>query len=43
VDPPDFLSYLRTTILKSAGFPGLLGVPGFDPIREALLQGVPVF
>jgi hypothetical protein len=42
-DPPDFLSYLRTTILECAGFPGLLGVPGFDPIRETLLQDVPVF
>jgi hypothetical protein len=43
VDPPDFLSYLRTTILECAGFPGLLGVPGFDPIRETLLLDVPVF
>lgn len=42
-DPPDFLAYLRTTILECAGFPGLLGVSAFNPIREKLLQGVPVF
>lgn len=42
-DPPDFLSYLRTTILECAGFPALLGVPAFDPIRETLLQDVSVF
>ena len=41
--PPDFLSYLRTTILECAGFPSLLGVPAFDPIKEKLLQGVPLF
>jgi hypothetical protein len=41
--PPDFLSYLRTTILECAGFPSLLGVPGFDPIKEKLLQRVPLF
>jgi hypothetical protein len=41
--PPDFLSYLRTTILECAGFPGLLGVPAFNPVRETLLQDVPVF
>jgi hypothetical protein len=41
--PPDFLSYLRTTILECAGFPALLGVPAFDPIKEKLLQGVPIF
>jgi hypothetical protein len=41
--PPDFLSYLRTTILECAGFPALLGMPAFDPIRERLLKGVPVF
>ena len=40
---PDFLSYLRTTILECAGFPALLGVPAFDPIKEKLLQGVPLF
>lgn len=42
-DPPDFLSYLRTTILECAGFPALLGVPAFEPIREHVLQGVPTF
>jgi hypothetical protein len=41
--PPDFLSYLRTTILECAGFPALLGVPAFDTIKEKLLEGVPVF
>jgi hypothetical protein len=42
-DPPDFLSYLRTTILECAGFPALLGVPAFDALKEKLLQGVPIF
>ena len=41
--PPDFLSYLRTTILECAGFPSLLGVPTFNPIKEKLLQRVPLF
>lgn len=41
--PPDFLSYLRTTVLECAGFPAFLGSLGFDPIRERLLRGVPVF
>jgi hypothetical protein len=42
-DPPDFLSYLRTAILECAGFPALLGHPAFDPIKERLLEGVPLF
>ena len=42
-DPPDFLSYVRTTILECAGFPGLVGVPAFDTLRNELLDGVPVF
>jgi hypothetical protein len=42
-NPPDFLSYLRTTILECAGFPAFLGVPAFDPIKKRLLQDVPVF
>lgn len=42
-DTLDFLSYLRTTVLECAGFPALLGSPGFNPIRDQLLQGVPVF
>lgn len=41
--PPDFISYLRTAILECAGFPGLLGAPGFDVLKEQLLQGVPLF
>ena len=40
---PDFLSYLRTTILECAGFPAFLGLPAFDRIREHLLRRVPVF
>lgn len=40
---PDFLSYLRTTILECAGFPAFLGLPNFKPIKDRLLQGVPVF
>lgn len=39
----DFLSYLRTTILECAGFPAFFGVPGFDPIKERILRGVPIF
>ena len=42
-NPPDFLSYLRTAILECAGFPALLGDPAFHPIKEKLLQGVPLF
>jgi hypothetical protein len=42
-NPPDFLSYLRSTILECAGFPALLGIPAFETLREDLLQGVPVF
>jgi hypothetical protein len=42
-DPPDFLSYLRTTVLECAGFPGLLGIPAFDRLRNALLENVPLF
>lgn len=40
---PDFLSYLRTTLLECAGFPGFHGVPAFDSLRTRLLRGVPVF
>lgn len=39
----DFLSYLRTAILECAGFPGFLGLPAFEPIKERLLKGVPLF
>jgi len=42
-NPPDFLSYLRTTILECAGFPALLGISAFEPIRDRLLEGVPLF
>ena len=42
-DPPDFLCYLRTTLLECAGFPGLLGIPTFDSLRNQLLEGVPLF
>jgi hypothetical protein len=42
-DPPDFLSYLRTTVLECAGFPGLLGIPAFDNLRNELLEDVPIF
>jgi hypothetical protein len=40
---PDFLAYVRTAMLECAGFPGLLGCPGFDEIREQLLEGVSVW
>ena len=42
-DPPDFLAYLRTAVLECAGFPGLFGVPAFEPVRESLLARVPLF
>lgn len=41
--PPDFLAYLRTTVLECAGFPGLLGLPAFEAFRGRLLQGLPYF
>ena len=40
---PDLLGYLRTALLECAGFPGLLGVPGFEPVRERILRGVAAF
>jgi hypothetical protein len=40
---PDFLSYLRTTVLECAGFPAFLGIPAFDQIKRRLLQDVPIF
>jgi hypothetical protein len=42
-DPPDFLSYLRTTVLECAGFPGLLGIPAFERLSNELLEDVPLF
>ncbi|WP_339731966.1 hypothetical protein [uncultured Gimesia sp.] len=39
----DFLGYLRTSILECGGFPGLLGHPKFEPIREKLVAGLPLF
>jgi hypothetical protein len=42
-DPPDLIGYLRTSLLECAGFPGLYGVPEFEPVREYLLRGVRVF
>lgn len=39
----DFLGYLRTSILECGGFPGLLGHPKFEPIREQLVAGLPLF
>ncbi|WP_417390697.1 hypothetical protein [Gimesia sp.] len=41
--PLDFLGYLRTSILECGGFPGLLGHPKFEPIREKLVAGLPLF
>jgi hypothetical protein len=41
--PPDFLSYLRTTILECAGFPAFLGLADFDRIRDHLLRSVLIF
>ena len=40
---PDFLTYLRTTILECAGFPAFLGSALFNPLKERLLQGVSLF
>ena len=39
----DLIGYLRTTILECAGFPGLFGQDKFEPIRQRLLEDVPVF
>jgi hypothetical protein len=41
--PCDLLGYLRTSVLECAGFPALLGVPLFEPLRERLLRSVEVF
>jgi hypothetical protein len=42
-NPCDLLGYLRTAILECAGFPGLYGSDAFEPIRQRLLEDVPVF
>jgi hypothetical protein len=42
-DPCDMLSYLRTSVLECAGFPGFFGVPAFDRFRQQLLRNVKVF
>jgi hypothetical protein len=42
-DPTDFLSYVRTALLECAGFPGLLGHPGFEPLRRRLVDGLVSF
>lgn len=41
--PLDLLGYLRTSILECGGFPGLLGHPKFEPTREKLVAGLPLF
>lgn len=40
---PDFMSYLRTSILECGGFPGLLGHSEFEPIRIKLTRGLHPF
>ena len=40
---PDLLSYLRSALLEAAGFPGLLGGPAFEPIRQHLVEELPTF
>lgn len=42
-DQPDLVSYLRTALLECGGFPGLHGTAGYEPIRRALVAGLPVF
>lgn len=42
-DSTDFVSYLRTAILECAGFPGLLGHPRFEEIRQNIVQKLNVF
>lgn len=42
-DQPDFLTYLRATILECGGFPGLLGVREFESLRRKLVAGLPPF
>lgn len=39
----DLLGYLRTANLECAGFPGLFGLGKFEPIRQRLLEHVPIF
>lgn len=39
----DLMTYLRTSILECAGFPGLLGNKAFEPIRVRLIESLPVF
>jgi hypothetical protein len=39
----DLIGYLRTAILECAGFPGLFGQDKFEPIRQRLLEDVPLF
>ena len=40
---PDLVSYLRTAVLECGGFPGLLGIAAFEPVRLELTDGLPVF
>lgn len=39
----DLVGYLRTAILECGGFPGLYGVEEFEPYRQRILRGVPIF
>jgi len=39
----DLIGYLRTAILECAVFPGLFGQDKFEPIRQRLLEDVPLF
>ena len=41
--PPDLLSYVRTSVLDCAGFPGLYGQRDFEEMRVRLLEGVSAF
>jgi hypothetical protein len=40
---PDLVSYLRTVVLECGCFPGLLGLPDYEPDRQHLTAGLPVF
>lgn len=42
-DTPDLVSYLRASILEFAGFPGCMGRPGFEKLRDRLLRRVEPF
>lgn len=39
----DLMGYLRSSLLECGGFPGLLGIKAFEPIRIRLIENLPAF